>query len=41
MAVGDIDIDCTKVHNDDIGELMDSFNDMTAAIREQAKLAMK
>ncbi len=39
MAVGDIDIDCEKIHNDDIGELMDSFNIMTAAIREQAKLA--
>ncbi len=39
MAVGDIDIDCEKIHNDDIGELMDNFNDMTAAIREQAKLA--
>lgn len=39
LAVGDVDVDCTKIHNDDMGELMDKFDAMAKAIREQAKVA--
>ena len=39
MAVGDVDVDCKKIHNDDIGSLMDNFSDMANAIKEQARVA--
>ncbi len=39
MAVGDVDVDCEKIHNDDLGELMDNFDDMAAAIRDQVRIA--
>ncbi len=39
LAVGDVDVDCEKIHNDDLGELMDNFKDMAAGIREQTRIA--
>ena len=39
MAVGDIEVDCEKKYDDDIGELMDNFKEMANAIREQARVA--
>jgi len=39
MATGDIDVDCTKIHNDDLGLLMDNFAEMAAAVKEQAGIA--
>ncbi len=39
MAVGDVDVDCTKMYNDDLGSLMDNFRDMADAIKEQARVA--
>jgi len=39
MAVGDVDVQLEKLYNDDLGELMDDFEEMASAIREQAKLA--
>lgn len=39
MAVGDVDVDCTKIYNDDLGELMDEFSQMVDATKTQAGLA--
>ncbi len=39
LAVGDVDTDCTKIHDDDLGELMDAFNNMSETIKEQAAIA--
>lgn len=39
LAEGDVDVDCKKVHNDDLGMLMDEFELMAQAIRDQAKIA--
>lgn len=39
LALGDVEVECKKQNNDDIGELMDDFANMAAAIREQAKIA--
>ncbi len=39
LAKGDVNVDCEKIHNDDLGELMDAFDEMAAAIREQTKVA--
>jgi len=39
LAMGDVDVDCQKIHNDDLGELMDNFDEMAAAIREQVRIA--
>ncbi len=39
LAAGDVDVDCQKIHDDDLGELMDHFDAMAAAIREQARIA--
>ncbi|MDE7430246.1 MAG: methyl-accepting chemotaxis protein, partial [Lachnospiraceae bacterium] len=33
------DVDCTKIYNDDLGELMDDFARMVEATRTQAGLA--
>lgn len=39
LALGDVDVDCTKVHDDDLGELMDKFAIMADGIKEQVKIA--
>ncbi len=39
LAVGDVDVDCQKIHNDDLGELMDEFGAMAEATKEQARIA--
>lgn len=39
LAKGDVDVDCKKIHDDDLGELMDHFDAMAEAIREQVKIA--
>ncbi len=39
LAIGDVDVDCQKIHDDDLGELMDNFNEMANAIREQVRIA--
>ena len=39
LAVGDVDTDCTKMHDDDLGELMDAFANMAETIKEQAAVA--
>ncbi len=39
LAIGDVDVDCKKIHNDDLGELMDNFDEMAAAIRDQVRMA--
>lgn len=38
MAMGDIDVDCRKINDDDLGELMDDFAHMAAGIKEQVKI---
>lgn len=38
MTLGDIDVDCEKIFNDDLGELLDEFAAMSDAIREQTKI---
>lgn len=39
LALGDVDVDCEKIHNDDLGELMDNFAHMAAGIKEQTRIA--
>ncbi|MCM1568833.1 MAG: methyl-accepting chemotaxis protein [Roseburia sp.] len=39
LAVGDVDVDCAKINDDDLGELMDEFAEMAAAIKEQTRIA--
>lgn len=39
MEVGDIEVDCQKINNDDLGELMDNFAKMADGIRDQVKIA--
>lgn len=39
MAVGDASVECEKMYNDDIGELMDEYNEMAEATREEAEIA--
>lgn len=39
LAEGDVDVDCEKIYNDDLGELMDEFSIMADAVKEQAKIA--
>lgn len=38
LAVGDVDVDCKKLGNDDLGALMDDFAAMAAGIREQVRI---
>ncbi|MDE7436139.1 MAG: methyl-accepting chemotaxis protein [Lachnospiraceae bacterium] len=38
MAMGDIDVDCEKIYDDDLGELMDNFANMAAATKEQVMI---
>ncbi len=39
LAIGDIDVDCQKINNDDLGELMDDFATMADGIRDQVRVA--
>jgi len=39
MEVGDIEVDCQKIHNDDLGDLMDNFAQMAEGIKEQVRIA--
>lgn len=39
LAKGDVDVDCQKLNNDDLGELMDEFAEMVADIKVQAQIA--
>lgn len=39
LADGDVNVDCKKLHDDDLGELMDDFAKMTANIKKQAEIA--
>lgn len=39
MALGDVDVDCEKVNDDDLGELMDNFKIMINGIRGQVDVA--
>lgn len=39
MAVGDASVECEKMYNDDIGVLMDEYNEMAEATREEAEIA--
>lgn len=39
LAVGDIEVDCRKYRNDDLGVLMDNFSAMADTIKEQAYIA--
>lgn len=38
MAMGEIDVDCEKINNDDLGELLDEFARMAKAVKEQTKI---
>lgn len=38
MAIGEVDVDCQKIYNDDLGELLDEFSRMAGAVREQTKI---
>lgn len=39
MAAGDVDVDCEKISNDDLGILMDEYQDMVDAIKRQVEIA--
>lgn len=39
MAMGEVDVDCEKIYDDDLGALMDEFAEMAAAVKEQARIA--
>lgn len=39
MALGDVDVDCSRMYNDDLGELLGEFEQMVHATKEQAGLA--
>lgn len=39
LAAGDVDVDCTKLHDDDLGELMDDFAIMADGIKDQVRVA--
>lgn len=39
LAIGDVDVDCTKLHDDDLGELMDEFAIMADGIKDQVRVA--
>lgn len=38
MAEGEVDVDCQKIYNDDLGELLDEFARMADAVKEQTKI---
>ncbi|MBD5095532.1 MAG: methyl-accepting chemotaxis protein [Lachnospiraceae bacterium] len=39
LAIGDVDVDCQKINNDDLGDLMDDFAVMADGIRDQVRVA--
>lgn len=39
MAIGDVDVDCEKLYNDDLGALMDEYKEMVDSIKEQVVIA--
>lgn len=39
LAKGDVDVDCAKVNNDDLGVLMDEFAEMVKETKTQAQIA--
>lgn len=39
MAIGDVDVDCRRINNDDLGELMDNFDAMVKGIKGQVQVA--
>lgn len=41
LAMGDVDVDCRKYNDDDLGALLDDFANMAANIRQQASVAEK
>ncbi len=41
LAIGDVNVDCEKMNDDDLGELLDNFGHMVDAIKDQALLAEK
>ncbi len=41
LAVGDVEVDCTKLYDDDMGAVLDEFAKMTETIKEQAQVAEK
>ena len=38
MAEGEVDVDCQKIYNDDLGLLLDEFAQMADAVKEQTKI---
>ena len=38
MAAGEVDVDCQKIYNDDLGELLDEFAEMANAVKEQTRI---
>ncbi|MCM1105741.1 MAG: methyl-accepting chemotaxis protein [Blautia sp.] len=41
LAIGDVNVELHKVSNDDLGMLMDDFEEMAAAVREQSEIASR
>lgn len=39
LEIGDIDVDCEKLYEDDLGDLMDNFQKMADGIKEQVRVA--
>ena len=39
MALGDVDVDCEKINDDDLGFLMDEFSNMAESTKGQVKVA--
>lgn len=38
MSAGEVDVDCEKIYNDDLGKLLDEFAQMANAVKEQTKI---
>lgn len=41
LAIGDVDVDCQKLADDDLGILLDNFGQMVSAIKTQATIAQR
>lgn len=39
LAAGDVDVDCEKMYDDDLGQLMDDFSEMARATENQVHIA--
>lgn len=39
LAIGSIDVDCEKIYDDDLGELLDDFAQMADGIKDQVRVA--